>query len=546
MMPFMVRVRQRVRTQAIRSLVLVGALGAVAFSAACVFTRIEVRAVERPAAADAMATRINSPLKAHLKDGSTVVFRGGAWVTRDSLTGDGNRYALTSAMSRIVRAVSMDSVVGVETFENKVNALPTVVASIAGTVAAGFGALMLGIAIFGSCPTVYSDSGATGELQAEGFSYSIAPLMEQRDVDPLRVRADSTGRVRLELRNEALETHYINHIELLAVQHAAGERIVPDQSGRPVLVSGFTAVGNATDRDGRDVRNTLLSRDGALYSSSARIIRNARVGDLDDWIDVSVADLPVGDSVAVVLRLRNSLLNTVLLYNGMLGGRDAADWLHEGLGKFGTTAEMALWYRRTMGLRATVEGVSTADAVHGATARLSDVGPIAFRDVAMVLPRSAVNARTARIRLQFVADNWRIDEVRVAGTVSRPAVTALAVERVVVPTPVIGKGPTLDTAAVSAIASADTRYFETRPSQRMVLEFARDRRATAHADSTTTYMIAWQGWYREWIRGDWLANPTRSEPFKPGDAAVLTALHRWTERKESFEREFYASRIPVR
>ena len=33
------------------------------------------------------------------------------------------------------------------------------------------------------------------------------------------------------------------------------------------------------------------------------------------------------------------------------------------------------------------------DAVHGATARLGDVGPIAFRDVALVLPRSAVNAR---------------------------------------------------------------------------------------------------------------------------------------------------------
>ncbi|WP_310568866.1 hypothetical protein [Gemmatimonas sp.] len=536
--------RARVRTPALRSLALIAALGAVAFSAACVFYRTEVRAVERPAAG--APTRITSPIKAHLKDGSTVVFRTGATVTRDSLTGEGRRYTLHNGIPRVDDSVPMDSVVGVETFENKVNAVPTVVASVAGTVAAGFGALILGIAIFGSCPTVYADTGATAELQAEGFSYSIAPLMEQRDVDPLRVRADSTGRVRLELRNEALETHYINHIELLAMRHAAGETIVPDQGGRPVLVSGFTPVGRATDRAGRDVRGVLRSRDGTLYATDAGILRRASAGDLDDWIDVHVADLPAGDSVAVVLRLRNSLLNTVLLYNGMLGGRDAADWLHEGLGKFGTTAEMALWYRKTMGLRASVEGVASIDAIHGATARLSDVGPIAFRDVALVLPRSALNARTARIRLQFVADNWRIDEVRVAGTLSRPAVTTLAVERVVVPTPAVGRGPTLDTAAVSAIAAADARYFETRPSQRMVLEFARDHRAARTTDSTTTYMIAWQGWYREWIRGDWLANPTRTEPFKPGDAAVLTALHRWTERKESFEREFYASRIPVR
>lgn len=534
----------RFRRRALRSLALVGALGTVAISAACVFYRTEVRAVERPPAG--APTFIKSPLKAHLKDGSTVVFRNGATVTRDSLTGEGRRYTLQNATSRVDDSVPMDSVVGVETFEPRVNAAPTVVASLAGAALGAVAAVGLAVAIFGSCPTVYADTGATGELQAEGFSYSIAPLMEQRDVDPLRVRADSTGRVRLELRNEALETHYINHIELLAVRHGTGERIVPDQSGRPVLTSGFVALGSATDRAGRDVRPVLQSRDGTLYATDARMMREAHAGDLDDWIDVQVADLPAGDSVAVVLRLRNSLLNTVLLYNGMLGGRDAADWLHEGLGKFGTTAEMALWYRRTMGLRASVEGVSHTDAVHGATARLGDVGPIAFRDVALVLPRSAVNARTARIRLAFVADNWRIDEVRVAGTVSRPAVTTLAVERVVVPTPATGTAPVLDTAAVSAIAAADARYLETRPSQRMVLEFARARDRAPTADSTTTYMIAWQGWYREWIRGDWLANPTRTEPFKPGDAAVLTALQRWSDRKTSFEREFYASRIPVR
>ncbi|WP_411279204.1 hypothetical protein, partial [Gemmatimonas sp.] len=427
---FLVRVRRGVRYRAFRSLALLSALGAVTFSAACVFIRTEVRAVARPTADVAAPTRIKSPLKAHLKDGSTVVFRTGATVTRDSLTGDGSSYSLLSAMSRAVNAVPMDSVVGVETFESKVNVAPTVTASLAGAVLGAFVAAGAAIAIFGSCPTIYSDTGATAELQAEGFSYSIAPLMEQRDVDPLRVRADSTGRVRLELRNEALETHYINHIELLAIHHAAGERVVPDQRGAPVLVSGFTPVGSATDRAGRDVRATLLSRDGTLYSTVPRIMRGASTGDLDDWIDVSVDHLPVGDSVAVLLRLRNSLLNTVLLYNGMLGGRDAADWLHEGLGQFGTTAEMTLWYRRTMGLRASVEGVSDTDAAHGfrtgATARLGDVGPIAFRDVALVLPRSAANARAARIRLQFVADNWRIDEVRVAGTVSRPAVTTLA------------------------------------------------------------------------------------------------------------------------
>src|SRR4029078_7868450 len=91
-------------------------------------------------------------------------------------------------------------------------------------------------AIFGSCPTVYADTGTGAELQAEGFSYAIAPLLENRDVDPLHVRVDADDKIRLELRNEALETHFINHIELLAVRHAKDAVVIPDQASKLVAV----------------------------------------------------------------------------------------------------------------------------------------------------------------------------------------------------------------------------------------------------------------------------------------------------------------------
>ena len=45
------------------------------------------------------------------------------------------------------------------------------------------------------------------------------------------------------------------------------------------------------------------------------------------------------------------------------------------------------------------------------------------------------DAAGARVRLRFVADNWRIDEVRVAGAITRPEYTTLAVDSVIVPTP---------------------------------------------------------------------------------------------------------------
>ncbi len=540
----------------LRPTLVVGLVAVTLSTAACVnlFWTTQVRPVDRPASATAEATAVQSAVKVHLKDGSTVIFREGALVSHDRISGAGESFALLQGVSVPRSSVPMDSVVGVESFETKLLAVPTVLVSTAATVAGLFAAAGLAVAIFGSCPTVYTNTAAGPELQAEGFSYAVSPLMEHRDVDPLRLRPDADGRIRLELRNEALETHYINHVEAIAVRHASGTRVVPDQSGRPVLLGGFAPLARATDRAGRDVRAELSAHDGTVFSSDSSLVANARVGDLDDWIDLDVSQLPPGDSVAVLLRLRNSLLNTVLLYEGMLGGRDAIDWLNNGLQHIAGTVELARWYNRTMGLRASVDsdarGTNTPST---GTARIGDVGPIAFRDVALVLPRPTRDGATTRIRLRFVADNWRIDEARVAGTITRPEYELLAVDSVIVPKPAQGSGPLVDTLAVSMLADADDQYLETRPSQRMMLVFAAAGSGSAGAahsstpvTTETTYLLAWQGWYREWIRGAWLAAPTRDTPFVPGDEAVLTALRRWTEQKASFERDFYASRIPVR
>jgi len=148
-----------------------------------------------------------------------------------------------------------------------------------------------------------------------------------------------------------------------------------------------------------------------------------------------------------------------------------------------------------------------------------------------------------RVRLRFVADDWRIDRAVIAGHVARPTQTTVHLTRVVVPNPARGGPPVADSAALRALADADDRYLQTQPGQRMTLEFAA-RRPTA--DSTTSYLIAWQGWYREWIRGSWLADPTRTTPWIPGDSAVSTALTRWRSKRDGLERAFYSSRIPVR
>lgn len=535
------------RRVTVRALLASLILPGVILTAACIhhFIETDVVSVQRPDATQSQS--IKTPVKVHLADGSTVVFKTGAQIWSNRISGEGERYALLGGVGVSLSEIPMDSVVGVEAFVVRSLVAPTVIVSAAATALGAVAFAGLAVAIFGSCPTVYADTGNGLVLEAEGFSYAISPLMEHRDLDALRARPGPDGVIRLELRNEALETHYINQVEVVAVRHAVGARVVPDQGGRPVAVSGFAPVTGARDRAGRDVSEALADRDGVLFSSAPAVVSAAREGDLDDWIDLDVADLPPGDSIAVVLRMRNSLLNTVLLYEGMLGGHDALDWLANDMQHIARTIDLSRWYVRTMGMRLSVEGVPlSAREPYEGHARLGDIGPIAFRDVAVVLPRPRTDAAGARIRLRFVADNWRIDEVRVAGAISRPEYTTLAVDSVIVPTPATGTGPMVDAAAVPAVADVDERYLETRPGQRMTLVFHPDTVEAPDADTTATYLIAWQGWYREWIRASWLATPKRTEPFVPGDAAVLTALRSWTSQKDTFERAFYSTSIPVR
>jgi hypothetical protein len=300
---------------------------------------------------------VTSPVKAYLLDGSIVVYPTGATVAADRIEGPGTRYRPSLGESVRSGPIPLDSVIGVETFERTVNPGRTLfygALSIAGSAVLAAG---MAVAIFGSCPTVYSDSAGTPVLEAESFSFSIAPLLEQQDVDRLRVVADANGIVRLEIRNEALETHYTDHLELLEVQHRADEIVMPAAGGGLVAVRGAAAPATVRDRAGRDLRDVLAHADDRAFATDEELLRAASEGGAaEDHIDLVLPRTTGRDSVAVLLRMRSSLLSTVLLYDHMLArpGARSLDWMARDLGEFATLAELATWYTGSFGLRVSV------------------------------------------------------------------------------------------------------------------------------------------------------------------------------------------------
>jgi hypothetical protein len=487
--------------------------------------RLEVQKVD-----PGRKVRITTPVKAHLKDGSTVVYLTGVTVTPEFLDGPGDRYDIALAQSKVVR-VPLDDVAGMESFVTKVNKTRSIVVSSLVSVGTVVGSVALFKAIFGSCPTVYSNDGTVEE--AELFSSSIAPLLESRDLDRLQAQPGPDGILRLELRNEAMETHYINHLQLLEIQHASDELVLPDDQGRPLIVGTLRPPASVLDRAGRDVRGTVLNADGQAFMTDQQTLDSVRTTSMDDWLDLAVPVPQGSTSVALVVRARNSLLNTVLLYDVMLqrSGARAIEWLGSDLSRISNVVQLGRWYQQRSGLHVSVWRQGQYEEV----ARLPDSGPIFWHDAAAVIPVKA-GETNLRLRLSFVSDQWRIDQIRFA------AVARETTPRLIDVMDVTDAGRNVERAARERIRASDDQYFQTLPGQRFLVDF---NVGSVSAGVSRTFLISSQGYYIEWIRGAWIRSAASNKPFVPDDEALLAAIHKWRSIRESFEREFMSARVPV-
>ena len=494
----------------------------------CIFRRVD------PVPVTATAEQsVAAPTRVHLIDGSTVLFATGFRSDGVHLRGAGVRYDVSLAVEDSVGEVPLDSVAGAEVVTGRVNTGATIAGSLLGVVATTMATAGLMVAIFGSCPTIYYDSAGTAVLEAESFSYSIAPMFAARDVDRLRVAAGADGIVRLEIRNEALETHYIDALELLEVRHTRGERIVPDARGVPIAAVGLVAPVTARDRAGRRLESVLAAADGDAAGSADSVIAAAVAGDLEDFVELTFPHPGGSDSTALVLRLRNSLLNTVLFYDMMLADRGALamDWLHDDLAQIAPALELGQWYTNRLGMRVEVLEAGEWREI----ARVRDVGPIAWKEIGVLVP--ATGSDSLRMRLAFVADNWRIDQAALATSARRPDVVTHQLARIVLP----DGSPHAE--ALANARAPDGEHLVTWPRHWFSAEWDV---GAAEPGESRTFLLAAQGYYVEWMRQQWLRREPAAAAFQPSDAVVEDALRRWQLARPGMESQFMASRLPVR
>jgi hypothetical protein len=477
-------------------------------------------------APDASATldRKSPFLKAHLRDGALLVLS--QWAVDDSarlVSGMGTRYDAKRAITGDgPQQLALDSVVLFETNVSRPSESIALLSVMSG-LSAGLTVYCATTpkACFGSCPTFYVSDGTRDLLQAEGFSASIAPSLEARDVDVL-FRAKPTGReVRVDMVNEAYETHVVRYANLLVAPRPAGHRVLADVHGAYWTVTPPAPATRCTAPEG-DCTASLAGFDGRERLSAAD---STDLG-AREVIDLEFANAP--SEPALLLASRQSLLPTFVLYQGFA-------WLGTGVGEWMARLERSdgETVRRLEGPARALGGIDVlvANDAGGwdSLATVRETGPLAADARLVPLPASR---GPLRVRLRLAKGAWRVDA---AALVSR--VSGVTPQRLT-PADVLRDGRPDEAARARLVDTAAP--LTTFPGDRYTLVYRLPGDASAYE-----LFLETKGYYLEWMREEWIGEENRAlaaSLFLDPAGALRRLAPAFKREEATIEQAFWRSR----
>ncbi|OGU76004.1 MAG: hypothetical protein A3G43_11660 [Ignavibacteria bacterium RIFCSPLOWO2_12_FULL_56_21] len=499
--------------------------------------RFEVNERHDVPLARGVPTVVSTPTNVHLLTGTLLVCDKGFVLANDTLKATGtlwNAQRTTSSAGHFI--VPLDSIAGVEVASTSWPPGRQIGGGLLGisaaAAAAGATALLL-VAMFGSCPTVYAVQDSVETLQAELFSNSIARSFEIEDTDVLRASPPASGPFVLRIRNEALETHYLDRLRLKYADHPAGTVALPDDDGDLLIAGTPMPPDRVVDADSNDVTATLAHRDGSAYSTPLERTEVLLPDGRRDHLDCTFTVPEVCNDLVLLLDGRNSLENTVLLYDIMMRGQGPAvlAWQDRMNSRPWEAWQVYRWYKRFSGIEVLVEHNGNLRP----TGRISDTGPIAMKTAGVRIPVSP-GERTVTVRLNFIPDGWMIDRVAIAPYVAGAEGYRMA--SVSHATTNTGRDPEM---IARLLENDDGDYLMTYPGDRFDLMFDLPPRGTGER----TLFVNGTGFYIEWVRAEWL----RVDPAPGFNIRRTSDIRRrltdlWKARKGTFEKQFYSTRIP--
>lgn len=432
-------------------------------------------------------------LKAHLKNGDVCIFQD-QWHTEfatNRISGQGKIYDFNrrpvyeGSVSLLIDSIFIFETnrLPEETESARVTALSILTAL---DIAGGVFCAINPKACFGSCPTFYiNEQDNFHYADAEGFSNAISPSMEYGDIDALNPPQQVNGSFSITMKNEALETHCINELKLLAYPVSSKEKVYHSQTDEFYLCENNYSLLNASDGEG-DI-TSLLKEDDRIerFSLSDPVSLCSK-----ETLLLSFEPAANRFHAGLILNFRQTLMTTYLIYSamgymgdqvgdifaGVEASRETQEMLEGGIKKQLGNIDVYVWNEQSK------EWIFQDG--------FNETGPIAINR--KFIPLKGISA-SGEVKVKLVLNKglWRLDYAALTDIKSKvqPAL--------INPESVRHKGRN-NTSALSALLDPD-RHLVSMPGSAYQIRFT-----LPDPEHHYQLFLYSKGYYLEWMRAHWI------------------------------------------
>jgi len=481
----------------------------------------------------------NKPfLKAHLKNGDVYILRNEWRYLKGSNTIWGRGTCYDFNRNKKFEGQLMLPVDSVAIFETNVELKKRESARIAAlSILAAENLILSAIclsfpkACFGSCPTFYiNPSNNVHFSDAEGFSNAISPSLEYADIDALNYTLPIPDTFSITMKNEALETHCVNDIKLLACPVKPGERVYNSTGGEYYKCGGNYPLKRAIAAEG-EVTARLKVEDHVERFSLAD--ENDLSSKEEIILDFGI--LNKTGNFGFVLNFRQTLMTTYFIYSaiGYMGDEvsdifakleldaGAREKLKTGIKSKLGNIDIYKWNNKT----------SQWEYLNG----FYETGPVAINKQLISL-RLESSQEPVKFKMVLNKGLWRLDYVTL--TELKEKVNPVTIS----PVNITNKGK-IDQLALSEINDPDA-YLVSMPGSEYNFQFILPEKNIRYE----LFLLS-QGYYLEWMRSHWLKDKNLMKLRKmieyPADY-LREEAKAYKLYESDMEAQFWGSRIDTK
>ena len=474
-------------------------------------------------------------LKAHLKSGDIFILKD-SWqidTVKNLVVGNGIIYNFNRLQTFAGDiSIPIDSVAVFETNTKILNPEAGRIAAI--TILTAIDAV-IGIicltnpkACFGSCPTFYlNENDNFHYADAEGFSSAIAPSMEYSDIDALNNKAISSHFFSITMKNEALETHCVNDVKLLAYPRKANERIFQSYSNDFYLCENLYSLCNATGNEG-NITSLLQNQD--MQERFSLSDPNNMSCKEEVYLDFENVKNP--SDIGLIVNFRQTLMTTYFVYSaiGFMGdevgdifakienNKGLNDKLKAGISKELGNIDVYLWDEKK-------SNWVFQDGLY-------ETGPIAINK--QILPlKGIMAAKNIKIKLIMNKGLWRIDYLALTNIKEK----VVPIE--ILPSSILNKGK-IDNQALVSINNP-YNYLISMPGSEYKFNFI----LPAQSNDYELFLYS-KGYYLEWMREHWIKDKNLlklRQMIENPKRYLKTEANYYKLYESTMEQEFWNSKI---